>query len=346
MRKEKFLALTALLLLAVQVSAQNVPNGAVIYALPRTTITLTVEAQHNVFTAGPYAQYAEKYLGYKAPSSSSQSCKINSITVTPYVEADPTERYAINLSDKVASNFMQFCSQGLIVLSDSYTGKSADWRFDTPAGAEMFIGKDPGGNLSKETITLYRPVKTETGFEKIPVSQNQTVEKSLEKKAEEAAKCIFNLREKKTLIVTGDTDASFSGEALASAINEIDRLEQEYMSLFYGVTESATQIVSFDVIPVNGTNKYIAFKIYDQQGLVPATSTQGRAITLEISIESLGAITSSGAKSSGGASVYYRIPAVALCKIVDGSKVLCESRIPVYQLGSTHSFPINTLINK
>ena len=346
MKTFRIIASALALFCAVVATGQNVPSGAVIYSLPRTTIVVTVEAEHNVFTAGPYAQYAEKYLGYKARQTSSSSCKIVSINMAPYVEADPAERYAVNLSDKVASNFVQLCSQGLIVMSDSYTGKESLWRFDSPAGAEQFIGRDPEGNLAGATATLYRVVKTETGFEKVGVKQSQVVEKSLEKKAEEAARSIFNLREKRTQIITGDTDATFSGEALQAAISEIDRLESEYMSLFYGVTETSLQKISFDVIPVAGTLKYVAFKASDKDGLQPASAAGGRTVSLEMTLENLGAANASGAKSSSGASVFYRVPAVAVCKIVDENRTLCEMRVPVYQMGQTQSFPINNLLNK
>lgn len=336
-----------LIAFSVALSAQSVPNGSVIYALPRTTVTLTVEAQYKVFTAGPYAQYAQKYLGYDAKRSSFNECIITDITVTPYVEADPAERYAINLSEKVSSNFLQFCSQGLIVMSDSYTGKQTPFRFASQAGAEAFIGKDPEGNLAGATTTLFRLVKSETGFEKVGVQQSQVVEKSLEKKAEEAAKAIFNIRERKTQIITGDTDATFSGEALNAAVTELNRMEEEYLSLFYGITETSVQKVSFDVIPKKGVNKYSAFKIADGQGLVSASATaQGRVVSLELTAEDAGVVNASGAKSSGGAVINYRIPAVVLCKVVDSGKTLFETRFPVYQLGQEFSFPINTLLNK
>ena len=39
------------------------PEGYVTYSLPMTTITLDVEAVQETFYAGPYAKYAEKYLG-------------------------------------------------------------------------------------------------------------------------------------------------------------------------------------------------------------------------------------------------------------------------------------------
>lgn len=344
---KKILISTILTAFSVALSAQAVPNGSVIYALPRTTVTLTVEAQYKVFTAGPYAQYAQKYLGYDAKRSSSKECIITDITVTPYVEADPAERYAINLSEKVSSNFLQFCSQGLIVMSDSYTGRQIPFRFASQAGAEAFIGKDPEGNLAGATTTLFRLVKSENGFEKVGVQQSQVVEKSLEKKAEEAAKAIFNIRERKTQIITGDTDATFSGEALNAAVTELNRMEEEYLSLFYGITETSVQKVSFDVIPKKGVNKYSAFKIADGQGLVSASAAaQGRVVSLELTAEDAGAVNASGAKSSGGAVINYRIPAVVLCKVVDSGKTLFETRFPVYQLGQEFSFPINTLLNK
>ena len=344
---KKILISTILTAFSVALFAQAVPNGSVIYALPRTTVTLTVEAQYKVFTAGPYAQYAQKYLGYDAKRSSSKECIITDITVTPYVEADPAERYAINLSEKVSSNFLQFCSQGLIVMSDSYTGRQIPFRFASQAGAEAFIGKDPEGNLAGATTTLFRLVKSENGFEKVGVQQSQVVEKSLEKKAEEAAKAIFNIRERKTQIITGDTDATFSGEALNAAVTELNRMEEEYLSLFYGITETSVQKVSFDVIPKKGVNKYSAFKIADGQGLVSASATaQGRVVSLELTAEDAGVVNASGAKSSGGAVINYRIPAVVLCKVVDSGKTLFETRFPVYQLGQEFSFPINTLLNK
>ncbi len=343
----KRVALTAVLLaFAAAMPAQTVPNGAVIYALPRTTITLTVEARYSVFTAGPYAQYAQKYLGYDARRSSFTDCTITDITVHPYVEADPAGRYAINLSEKIPSNFLQFCSQGLIVMSDSYTGKATDFRFPSQAGVEAFIGKAPEGNLADETTTLYRMVKKATGFEKVAVSQSQVVEKSLEKKAEEAARHIFNIRERKTQIITGDTDATFSGEALGAAVAELNRMEDEYLSLFYGITETSTQKMSFDVTPKTGVNKYTAFKIVDGQGLASASAPQGRAISIELTADSEAPVNAAGAKSSSGPAVNYRIPTVVSCKIVDSGKTLLETRIPVYQLGQTCSFPINTLLNK
>lgn len=64
-RTVSLLCLAAALLPAGRISAQD-PVGTVSYALPQTTITIEVEAVREYFYAGPYAKYAQKYLGVDA----------------------------------------------------------------------------------------------------------------------------------------------------------------------------------------------------------------------------------------------------------------------------------------
>ena len=58
----------AMMTIPLTVSAQknSDPEGFVTYSLPSTVITLEVEAVQEKFHAGPYARFAEKYLGIKA----------------------------------------------------------------------------------------------------------------------------------------------------------------------------------------------------------------------------------------------------------------------------------------
>ncbi|MFA5325034.1 MAG: DUF4831 family protein [Bacteroidales bacterium] len=344
---------------AQQIEKENVPSGVVIYSLPSTSINLMVEAVNETFIAGPYAKYAQKYLGNDAKLENEVSYKLISIKLIPYLEADPTSKIAINLNEKgtAAANFLKFCSQGLIVTSDSYTGKPESWRFPSIAANDQFAGKGVGGNLTSTTSTLYKTVRTNAEFQRVAVQQNQVIEKSLDKKAEEIARSIFALRTKRVEIITGDTDATFSGEALGSAINEINRLEEEYLSLFFGITETSTQKMNFDVVPVAGNPKqmYVAFRISDTQGLLPANNMSGRPIVLELTIddESISSSTTITQNSDGKKKrdvkdpqlVYYRVPAIATTKIMDGQTILLQTRIPVYQLGRTLSFPLDALIS-
>ncbi len=332
---------------------EQLPTGVVIYSLPSTTISLTIEAEKEIFTAGPYAQYAQKYMGTAARQQNETTYSLKSINLTPYIEADSDTRIAVDLGGKEtpAANFLQFCSQGLIITSDSYTGKPESWRFPSIANNDSFAGKDIEGNLTSATTTLYKNVNTESGFQRVSVSQNQVVEKSLEKKADETAQNIFNLRRKRIEIITGDTDATFSGEALNSAISEINRLENEYMSLFFGISATSTQTMSFDVVPKEGSQKqmYIAFRFSETQGLLPANNMSGRPIVIELTLDNTPSTRTdgvSGSKKNPGVMIQYRVPAVATAKILDGDTMLLQTRVPVYQLGEVLTFPLNSVITK
>lgn len=323
-------------------SAQGQPSGTAVYALPRTTISVTIEATVETVTPGPYARFAQKYFGTSAPQSTVSSCRINSIRVQPFIEADPAARYTTVVPEKGSglTAYMALCSQGLIAACEGAGMHETAFRFPTQAGAEQFIGKEPS-NLANVTTTLYKTVRNENGeFDKVAVQQNQTVEKSVEKKAEEAANMIFMLREKRVQIVTGDTDATFSGESLQAAINEISRLEEQYLSLFFGAKTVYTQVKSFDVVPNSSAKQAITVCRISDEGLVAAASGAGRAVTMEISSEALNAPAAAQGKGRENITVYYRVPAIAVCKISDSGKLLTESRIPIYQIGEKLSMQL------
>ena len=183
----KSILCAAALLLALSTSAQGQPAGSVVYSLPQTIIRLTVEAQREAFTAGPYAQYAQKYLGVAARTSSETTYRLDKIDMVPFTEADPQYRYAVTIPEKSSINFFQFCSQGLVAIPGSFTGQGTSWSFTPQAGAERWEGIDPEGNLGTESTTLYRAVATDEGYQKVPVSQDNVVEKSLDRKAADAA---------------------------------------------------------------------------------------------------------------------------------------------------------------
>lgn len=65
--KRTFGFIAALMLFSAAASAQRKadPEGYLTYSLPSTVISIDVEAVQEKFYAGPYARYAEKYLGIK-----------------------------------------------------------------------------------------------------------------------------------------------------------------------------------------------------------------------------------------------------------------------------------------
>lgn len=328
-------ALAAILLPAGKAAAQD-PEGALCYALPKTVINLEVEAVKETFHAGPYAKFAKKYLGIDVRMADAVTCTLGSVNLVPVVEADQSSRYLI-VPGKGFPAFLSLSNQGLIATGDGL--KSQEWNF-AREGKGDFLGKGTSSNLTQESTTLW---KNESGVSK-GVKQLMIVEKSTEDKAREAANMIFTFRKMRVQIVTGDTDATYSGEAMKTVLDELSRLEEEYLSLFAGFSEFSNQKMSFSVIPEKSKSvgKYIAFRLSDSEGLLPSDDISGKPYILEVNAQPVTSAAGNAPASSKAVLAHYRIPATCTVRLLDGNMgVILQTRIPIYQLGLDSTFPIN-----
>lgn len=321
------------------------PMGTVAYSLPSTVLSFEVEAVCEKFYAGPYADYASKYLGIDVRRDNETTCTLSSVRMTPYTEADLSARYLLNLRGKKAETlFLKLTSAGLVSSSESLPEHSQNWRFPI-VPASNYAGKALTANLTTEATTLYKSVKSESSYGKVAVQQDMLVEKTREQRAAEIAETIISLREQRMCIVTGDTDATFSGEALGAAVEELTRLEQEYLSLFTGYSEYDTQTFTFDLVPDKNRDSqlYVAFRISDTAGLLPADNISGRPVVLEIVQEKMAApqTDEKNVKKPKVPVVVYRVPAVCSVRLADGKSTLLQARVPVYQFGEETTLPVN-----
>ena len=121
------------------------------------------------------------------------------------------------------------------------------------------------------------------------------------------------------------------------------------MTLFTGYSEAQIQKMNFEVIPdpARESQRYIAFRISDTAGLVPADNLSGKPVVLELIPQNLAQLeepSEKDAKKSPAVMAYYRIPAVCTLKLTEGVDILLQSRVPVYQLGVKASLPVNVIL--
>lgn len=331
-----------------QVPQGTDPAGAVVYSLPVTTLAFEAEAVCENFHAGPYAKYASKYLGIDVRQKSSVTYTLDKISMTTFVEPDLSERHILDLEGgRTNTTFLKLTSAGLVSSAESLSGREQNWKFPVARDGD-YSGMSFTPNLSTEATTLYKSVKADSGYDKVAVKQDMLVQKTEEMRAAEIADLIFSLREQRINIITGNTDASYSGEAMGAALKEIDRLEQEYLTLFTGYSEYDRQKKSFEVIPGKDKNVYIAFRISDSVGLLPADNLSGKPVVLEITPLSpaVPQTPDKKVKKTKEPVIVYRIPAVCSVKLSDGVEVLMQSRVPVYQLGKESTLPVKVFIEK
>ena len=345
-----FIAALALIAVSQSASAQKKSDaeGYMTYSLPSTAIVLEVEAVQEKFYAGPYAAYAEKYIGIKARQKDEPTFQLTGIKMTPLLEADQSRRYTLNVKKgQLNGTFLKLSSVGLISFSDAKFGDESVWRFPTD-GQGNFNGMGVSSNLTSEAAVLYRNGRKDSFYDRVSVKQDMLVEKSVEQRAAETAEMILKLRKQRLQIVTGDTDATYSGEAMGAAITEITRLEEEYMMLFAGYTESQTQKMRFEVVPQADKEDqiYVAFRLSDTAGLVPADNLSGKPVIMEITPQVFSVpVVDVEDKNKKEVLAYYRIPAICTVRLMDGANLLLQSRMPIYQLGQESSLPVNVIMN-
>ena len=332
-------AVMMLIPMVASAQKQSDPEGYLTYSLPSTTIMLEVEGVQETFFVGPYAQYAEKYLGIKVRQKNDTTIHLTQVRMRPLVEADQTKRYSLNVKSKRnGSSLLKLSNQGLIALADAQFDGPMEWRFPAPTQCGNGITSD----LTSATAALFNNGGRTSSM------QNVLVGRSAEQRAAEAAQMILKLRTQRMQIVTGDTDATFDGEAMGAAIDEITRLEQEYMTLFVGYSDLQSQKMRFDVVPQAGLENqmYVAFRLSDTAGLVPADNLSGKPIVMEIITQEFAepSVSAEMIKNKKEVEAYYRIPAVCTVKLMEGSNLLLQSRMPIYQLGKESSLPVNVIL--
>ena len=173
--KTKLCIITALLAVPAFMQAQTGvadPQGTLVYALPMTSVKLEIEASQENFYAGPYAKYAQKYLGIDARQKDAVTFTVTSARMTPSVEADMSARYTVNPGAAMPA-FLTLTSQGLVSVSSSASEETV-WRFPA-AGKADFSGRGVTSNLTSEAATLYRNVKNESSYNKVAVQQEMVV---------------------------------------------------------------------------------------------------------------------------------------------------------------------------
>ena len=187
-------ALMSVNIAAYAQSGHSDPEGSLVYSLPSTSVKLEVEARQETFHAGPYAKYAQKYLGVDARQQDATKFEVTSVKMTSAVEADPALRYTVNPGAGMTA-FLALTSQGLVSIADA-AAESTEWRFPSASKGD-FSDKGLTSNLTSEAATLYRTVKSESAYNKVAVQQEMVVQKSMDARAKEAADMIFSLRKKK-----------------------------------------------------------------------------------------------------------------------------------------------------
>lgn len=272
------------------------------YTLPKTVIEVEVECEEQNYVAGPYARFAKEMLDIESLSKDSTVFHICSIKLSAKSEMDGRERRSVELSPKGMESFAQLQSLGL-VMQDQVSVKD------------------------------FESSSTEFHCPQLKPKPEVVNSKRLRSQAKAAADEIRSLRESCHNIAIGNTDASYSGEALGAALAELHSKEAALLEKFGYSWSKKKHKAHFCIVPNRSSLVYEAFCFSPDLGILPAGSPEGQPYNIEISLEPVRGLELPEEQPKNSVELSYRIPALCVVNICCYMHSLESIRVPIYQLG-------------
>lgn len=290
MRKIVTLLVINLLVLSVFAQVQvyplnNLPEkeikytGSVTYALPTTTLKVTVSVSKVQDVRGYFADYAESLLGLTNIIHQNRTHYVlNSVEVEPLTTADMSNIYRAFTSNSVIAESM---NAAILAPKSTYSDDYLmTYQTHTAALPEFFKNyADISYTQQQETFVDTKII--DGVVTQVPANHTKTVSKSFENKAREAADAIMKSRKDQYNLVAGEQETPYTGEALAIMLSELKNWENNYMSLFTGVSIADTIQYVLYLTPNNKMEQMTAFYFSENKGLIPTDGAAADAYTLK-----------------------------------------------------------------
>lgn len=315
-------------------------DEGIIYSLPRLGFKVMVDVEQTVRIPGPYADYAEQYLGIKEPVRNKETLwKIIGVKVELFSEPDPNAVFETN--DSLVQS-VSLLSSGII------KGVNVE-------GTESVLELNSVENIMNENGDEYVFIDLSSdNFYDILVNSDTGAEdfqtKTKQVKAREAADYLMRLRQKRAYTILDPSDVvPEDGVGFNVLVEEIKRIENDYVALFAGkkITENHQMCFRF----VSGNNEVrneVLFRFSETGGIVSPSDVSGKPVFInvekdEIDDRKLAELKDSKHPDAGKSGLYYRVPVNASMSITDGLSSFFEGSVPMPQFGAIVPFPVNML---
>jgi len=320
-----------------------VSNQSIVYALPRTGITINIEMIKTYVTKGPYAEYAQKYLGISnATMENSEKWTINEITISPYYEPDPEQYYCVN--------FKTFPENIQTILSKENNGVLLDlsgkWRYSFRDVSDVNdkIIFDPHfiKETNKEHVdTLYKTILNDTSFVRVPVFKKQILAKTYEDLVKETAHEIIKTRKNRIKYARGEYDYHPDGATLRVMLDEMQKLEDEYLSLFIGKQSKLVVSKTINLIPDKNISESILGYFGENTGWTSMQLKGAESISIQfLKSETPNLPLLQTDKTLSQNILFYRIPAYFDLLLEINQTEKAKYRVPLYQFGTVEAISL------
>lgn len=145
---------------------------------------------------------------------------------------------------------------------------------------------NPNKNNTTNTKKTEQPKEKTVIKQQLPLSEETLMATNMAKKAESVAKQIYQIRETRMNILSGDVEhAPADGKAMELVLNELKRQEKALTGMFVGktITRSKQSIQFVKVGDFATAEEHVICRFDPKQGVLEANSEAGEPVILKIS---------------------------------------------------------------
>jgi hypothetical protein len=324
-------------------------SGGTIYSLPHTRIAMTFTAVRRLTVPGPYQLFAHKLLGIDNVSQIPVTkWDLLTVEVATFSEPDPEYFYLVksNKTKAIDEILTKIKTAGLIMDTYKLNTTSQSQPVINPEivsfpFTDLLIEKTHSDEVNKNKDKKIKETKENryTLPEESSATKEPENEKTLEQKAEIAANNIVKIRKRRLDLVSGGKTYYPEGLALTVGLQELNKIEAEYLSLFIGQVTSDTIKHTYYYIPRAGSDpeRNEVCRFSETLGFGDAQSSIGQPVIVELKDLQITGVLDHLQLSIPIAEsqnmLYYRVPDNAEVKVYFGSKLLSDCELILFQYG-------------
>lgn len=301
----------------VKKNAVKANNFGITYSLPKTSLIVDVEVVKTTCKAGPYYQYAEKYLGVKNAVKEDKSYyELGKVSLFNKGIPDPDNTYIVEFKGGTVAPYAYLTEEGLLCsINAEYTPE------------ESAI------DILRKSISAPAPGSDMTVF-----SEELLMAGTLAKQAEVAAKQIYRIRESRMNILTGDADnLPADGAAMKIVIEQLEEQEKSLIELFTGIVTTTSELHEITLVPYDNMEREVLFRFSAQLGVVDADDLGGAPVYMNLKATEKAPVLDpkeAEKKEKSMKGIIYNVPGKASVEILMNQKALYKGEVQIVQFGS------------
>lgn len=298
-------------------TASKINEYGLVYTLPQTRLDITVVAEQTVETPGEFRLYSKKYLNIDPILEKSAKWTLKSIIINTAGTPDQNARYLVQFKSG---------STPFMLLDNN----------DAPIAVNDESATLPSSPILPAATPLTRSILDSPAADQA-MTQEMLLSSSTAMRAKLAADKIYELRQSRNDIISGNADQMPSdGEAMKLALDNLQSQEQALTAMFTGTTQKATAVRTYALIPTAKGGDYVIARISVVDGPVDADNLSGMPINLNIAVTERGVIPRNDngeEKRFPKNGLAYRIPGKATATVTFNGNTVATHTFDLAQAG-------------